>query len=62
MRRSNWLNIGCIVFLSASILLFFNHRTWMGLLCLGLAAILGVMAGQAKTTEPPRRSRRDAGG
>ncbi|MBK9102072.1 MAG: hypothetical protein IPM90_11315 [Austwickia sp.] len=52
MRRSSTLNIGCILLLSASVLLFFNGRTWLGLLCVALGAVLGVMAGQAMTTEP----------
>lgn len=59
MRRSSWLNIGCIIALSAAVLLFFNHQTWMGLLLVALGAVLGIMAGQAMTTEPPRRSRFD---
>jgi uncharacterized membrane protein YccC len=52
VRRSSALNIGCILLLSASVLLFFNGRTWLGLLCVALGAVLGVMAGQAMTTEP----------
>lgn len=59
MRRSSWLNLGCILFLSAAVLLFFDQRTVLGLLCVALGAVLGIMAGRAKTTEPPRRPRLD---
>lgn len=53
------LNIACIILLSAAILLFFNARTWWGLLILGLAGVAGVAAGNAMTKEPPRTSRSD---
>ena len=54
VRRSSVLNIGCILLLSASVLFFFNGRTWWGLLCVAFGAVLGVLAGQAMTTEPRR--------
>lgn len=57
MRRSSWLNIGCIIALSAAVLLFFNNLMWLGLLLVAAGAALGIMAGQAMTTEPPRGSR-----
>lgn len=57
MRPSSWLNIGCIIALSAAVLLFFNHQTWWGLLLVAVGGVLGIMAGRAMAAEPPRRSR-----
>lgn len=59
VRRSSWLNIGCIIVLSVSVVLFFNNQPWWGLLGVFAGAVLGILAGQAMTHEPPRRSRFD---
>ncbi len=47
MRRSSWLNIGCIILLSAAVLLYFNDLLWLSLACVSLGAVLGVAAGRA---------------
>lgn len=58
MRRSSWLNIGCIILLSAAVLLYFNDLLWLSLACVSLGAVLGVAAGRAMTTEPPKKPSR----